>query len=135
MSSVLPPPTQPPQGGNLMQELSLDDLQDRFWTIVQEELESRSASLADDCEGLLRNQISEGASQFLKSSPEKQNLALAVKNLRRLMREMIQVAAAQEKMAATAGGSQPMIILDEEVFYLTLNNAKRKGWTFWPFYW
>lgn len=131
MSSILRPPT----GGTTTQDLTLDELNDRFWSIVQDELSSNSAELADDSEGLMRSFTNVGAQRFLEAAPEKQNLEEAARNLRKIIGEMVYVAAAQQQLAATAGGSTPRLIIDETVFFSTLSKAKRKGWTFWPFSW
>jgi DNA-binding transcriptional regulator YbjK len=132
MSTVLPPPTRPPANAPT-QELSLDDLNDNFWAIVQDELESNSASLSEACEQLLRTYVSKGAMRFLQAPSEEQNLNLARQNLRSLLRRMVQTAAARGQMAASAGGTQATVMLDEDVFYDTLNKAKQVGWRFWPF--
>lgn len=135
MSTVAPPPTHPPQGGTTKEDISLDDLKDKFWIVVEEELESNHASLSDTCEPLLRELVSAGATRFLKAPSAEQDRAVATQNLRRLMSQMVQVAHAGQQMAAAAGGGRPMTIIDEEVYHATLEKAKREGWTFWPFSW
>lgn len=127
MSTVLPPLNA------TNQELSLDDLNERFWAVVQDELEEKSASLSGDCEGLLRSFVAQGAKRFVEAPPTEQNQILAAQRLRDLIGEMVQIAAAQQQMAASAGGGQPKLIIDQAVFNATLQKAKRKGWSFWPF--
>jgi hypothetical protein len=130
MSTTVPPPMRPPNSGATF-DLNLDDLKDKFWAAALEVLEVNSALLSYDCEGPLRSYISDGARRFLEASFEKQNLSTAVQNLRELIREMVSEAASRRMLAASAGGAQPMLIIEEEDFRLILQRSMR--WRFWPF--
>jgi hypothetical protein len=129
MSAVLPPPTLPP--GSSTNLTSFDDLRRQFWNIALEELELNSASLSDECEGLLLNLVSRGARRFLNAPSSKQNILKAKSTLREFVRELVKEAASLEKMVATMGGSSPVLTVDREVFEITLQKISR--WSFWPF--
>jgi hypothetical protein len=109
----------------------LDDLKDKFWATVLKELDANSASIAEDFEGPLRNYLSGAAKRFQEAPVHQQNLATATINLRELIRHM--VAESQQRLVASRGGAEAMVTIDYDVFYATLQNAKRRGWSFWPF--
>jgi hypothetical protein len=130
MSTIVPPPTRPPGSGSLLSH-NLDDLKDKFWATALEELEANSASLSEDCEGPLRSFISEAANRFLEASSVKQNLAMATINLRHFVRYMVEES--KQGLVASRGDTGAMVTIDYDVFYATLQNARRRGWSFWPF--
>ena len=133
MSTIAPPPMRPPNSGGDILGHNLDDVRDKFWTAALGVLEANSASLSYNCLGSFRSFISEGSTRFLEASFDKQNLTSAIQNLHYLVEDMVATASSRRMLAASAGGAQPMLIIDEEDFRITLQKARGKGWSFWPF--